>query len=229
MSVVIPVVDPQRYWPDDLVRTLASAEVEVVVVCARPARPPESLLAGVRCISAPPSRGGQIAVGVQHSTHDCIWVLHADTTAVDAALNYLLHDVVQCSDECGRDGYVWGRFDVHIDGVRWVAALMNLRSRITRICTGDQGMFFRRAALELVGGYPVLPLMEDIEVSKRLARTLPRSFRAPRISISTSGRRWQQQGWLSTIVRMWWFRLRYFAGVPAAQLYQEYYADRSLL
>jgi hypothetical protein len=101
-----------------------------------------------------------------------------------------------------------------------VAALMNRRSRLTGIATGDQAMFVTRRAFGAVGGFPDLPLMEDIELSKRLLkRSRPACVAAPAI---TSGRRWERHGVWRTILKMWRLRLRYFLGTDPAQLAREY-------
>jgi GT2 family glycosyltransferase len=123
--------------------------------------------------------------------------------------------------EAGRE---WGRFDVLITGrspmLGVVAALMNLRSRLTGIATGDQAMFMRREALDAVGGFPLQPLMEDIELSRRLRR---RSRPAcVRLRVATSGRRWEERGVWRTIVLMWRLRWAYWRGVPAERLAEAY-------
>jgi hypothetical protein len=98
---------------------------------------------------------------------------------------------------------------------------MNLRSCLTAICTGDQGMFVHRDLLAAVGGMPGQPLMEDIELSRRLKRV--RRPRCRREVIGTSARRWLRRGVLRTILSMWRFRLRYWLGADPAQLAREYY------
>jgi GT2 family glycosyltransferase len=119
---------------------------------------------------------------------------------------------------------MWGRFDVAIDGdspvLKWVAWAMNLRSRATGIVTGDQAMFVRRQAFQRVGGFPPQPLMEDIELSKRL-RKLSRPV-ALRQRVTTSGRRWERNGVWRTIVLMWLLRGLYWIGMPAERLARMY-------
>ena len=119
----------------------------------------------------------------------------------------------------------WGRLDVHLDGPGWpfrvIERSMNLRSRLTGICTGDQGIFVRRGVLDAVGGVPLQALMEDIELCKRLRRLgRPRWLRGP---ITTSARRWQHDGTLRTVLRMWSYRLRYFFGASPDLLAKRYY------
>ena len=103
-----------------------------------------------------------------------------------------------------------------------VAALMNWRSRLTGIATGDQGIFAHRSLLDAVGGVPLQALMEDVELSKRL-KSCSRPL-CPRATLTTSGRRWRTRGVLRTIVGMWWFRLRYWLGVDPERLAGEYYS-----
>ncbi len=242
LSVVIPLADAAR-WPLPAACSLTAAGHQVVVVCPQP--PPADAdgapgsapaqqtpaqrtpaqqkgLQNVEWLQAPLSRGGQIAAGVSRCRYPLVWVLHADSAAIEAAQAYL-QDLDSRVLQNNPRACVWGRFDIRIAGVRWVAWWMNQRSRWTRICTGDQGMFFSTAALAAIDGFPPQPLMEDIEVSKRLRRVLPKAFRAPRVFIHSDGGRWLRRGWLRTVLSMWWFRIRYFAGVSPQRLYREYY------
>ena len=104
--------------------------------------------------------------------------------------------------------------------LRVVAFLMNQRSRLSGIATGDQAMFMTRAAFDAVGGFPELPLMEDVELSRRL-KTLsaPICLRPPAL---TSGRRWERHGVWRTIVLMWHLRWAWWRGAPAAELAARY-------
>lgn len=147
---------------------------------------------------------------------DAFLFLHADTRLPPQA-DTLVADALSA-------GARWGRFDVCIQGrpamLRCVAAFMNLRSRWTGIATGDQAMFVERDLFEQVGGFPVQPLMEDIELSKRL-----RAWAEPaclRERVLTSGRRWEERGVWRTIVLMWWLRWRYWRGAPADALARKY-------
>ena len=123
-----------------------------------------------------------------------------------------------------REGCLWGRFDVRIDGRHWllpvVAGCMNLRSRLSGIVTGDQALFVTRELFERCGGYPVQPLMEDIALSRILKR-----YAAPvclRTKVVTSGRRWERHGALRTILLMWRLRLAYFFGASPDDLARRY-------
>ncbi|WP_223825512.1 TIGR04283 family arsenosugar biosynthesis glycosyltransferase [Halopseudomonas salina] len=124
--------------------------------------------------------------------------------------------------------YQWGRFDVCLvpssPTLKMVAWMMNHRSRLTGICTGDQAIFVRRDLFNKLGGYADIPLMEDIELTRRLKRICPPArIRHP---LTTSSRRWQQNGVFKTIGLMWWLRLQYWVGVSPARLAQKYYPAR---
>jgi GT2 family glycosyltransferase len=104
--------------------------------------------------------------------------------------------------------------------LRVIAAMMNLRSRWSGIATGDQAMFVSRAVFESVGGFARQPLMEDIELSKRLRRVSRPACIRP--CVITSGRRWETHGVWRTMLLMWRLRWQYWRGVPAAQLAKAY-------
>ena len=219
VSIVIPVRNDAKAL-ERLLRTLASFSdpmLEVLVVdgnsedgsaeCAR--------RAGVRLISSPPGRGGQLSAGVRASRGEWIWMVHADTAISASAVAF----VRSCPDAS------WGRFDVAFDipdrAMQIIAAMMNWRSRTTGICTGDQAIFCHRSLLGEIGGMPEIPLMEDIELSRRLRRT-SRPVCAP-IRVMTSPRRWQRDGIPATVLSMWMMRLRYWAGADPAELARVYY------
>jgi rSAM/selenodomain-associated transferase 2 len=168
----------------------------------------------VACTTA--SRGGQLQEGFARSKGQWIWLLHADSVPDAELLGWLVQPRGPC----------WGRFDVRFasDGalLKLVAGMMNRRSRLSGICTGDQGIFAHRALLASVGGVPRQPLMEDIELSKRLKGQM--SPLCPRLQLTTSSRRWEQRGVIRTICVMWWFRLRYWFGADPQRLADQYYS-----
>lgn len=176
---------------------------------------------GVQCLVSEPGRARQMNAGARVARGRYLLFLHVDTQLNRPAIDALL---AVC-----RDGRVqWGRFDVRLEGrprlLPVIATLMNLRSRLTGIATGDMGIFVQRGVFAEQGGYPPQPLMEDIELSRRLrARSRPRCL--PQTIVS-SGRRWEQHGCLRTILLMWWLRLQYFVGVPAERLSRSYYPDQ---
>ena len=225
LAIVIPIKSVDESV-EAFVSPLLAEDHEVVVVEAASESPSSARDdirrlcqdAGVRWLQAPASRGGQIASGIAITRADLIWVLHIDSSDVAPGLTYL-------QDLAKTSGSSWGRFDVELrgdhPGLAWVSRAMNWRSRLRRICTGDQGMFFHRKLLDQIGGFPDQPLMEDIEVCKRLR--LVGEFRAPRVTIAASGERWSKNGFWRTVFSMWRWRIRYFLGAPADQLYREYY------
>lgn len=178
----------------------------------------------ITAIQSTKGRARQMNAGAAQAKGDVLLFLHADTVLGLAAWNALL---TQASARA------WGRFDVQIEGQsRWlpvVAWFMNQRSRLSKIGTGDQALFVGRNLFQGVGGFPEQPLMEDIELCKRLKRTAPECFLAIRSHVLTSGRRWDTHGAWSTIVLMWLFRFQYWRGVPAAELARRYADTRGKL
>jgi rSAM/selenodomain-associated transferase 2 len=169
-----------------------------------------------RSIRAPRGRACQMNAGANAATGEVLWFLHADTRLPPEAAVALL---AAC-----RAGAAWGRFDVRLSGcprlLRLVERLMNLRSRVTGIATGDQGIFVTRAAFEQAGGFPDIPLMEDIALSKALRRQAPPA--CLRVRIVTSSRRWEDQGVIRTILLMWRLRLAYALGADPRRLARLY-------
>jgi rSAM/selenodomain-associated transferase 2 len=167
-------------------------------------------------VAAPRGRAVQMNSGADRARGPLLLFLHADTRLPTLA-DLLVQQAV-------AGGAHWGRFDVRIEGRPWmlrvVAALMNLRSRLTGIATGDQAIFVTREAFERIGGFPLQPLMEDIELSRRLERIGPPA--CLRARVCTSGRRWEQRGVWRTIFLMWRLRWRYWRGEPAVRLAEAY-------
>ena len=192
---------------------------EVIVVDGGSSDGTADLAAGLadRVLAASAGRAGQMNAGARVAAGDVFLFLHADSRLPAAADRLVLRGLA-------AGGEAWGRFDVRIAGphplLRIVETMMNLRSRLTRICTGDQGIFVRREAFEKIGGYPDQALMEDIAISARLRRVS--ALLCLRERCLTSARRWESQGVLRTIVRMWWLRLQYALGAAPARLARAY-------
>lgn len=167
-------------------------------------------------IVAPRGRARQMNAGAAVARGECLLFLHADTR--------LPPDADRLVEAALSGGLAWGRFDVDIAGrhplLPLIARLMNLRSRLTGIATGDQAMFVTRAAFAACGGFPPIPLMEDIALSRALKRIgRPACLRQ---RVRTSGRRWDRQGFWRTVLLMWRLRLAYFFGADPARLAQDY-------
>lgn len=166
-------------------------------------------------LTSSPGRARQMNLGAEHARSAALLFLHADTRLPEGGCKLISQAL---------ETHAWGRFDIHLEGKsRWlplVSILMNLRSRLSGIATGDQGMFVRRGPFEAIGGFPTQPLMEDIELSKRLKALSPPA--CLRTKVISSGRRWDQFGAWKTIRLMWRLRYRYWRGVSATQLAKEY-------
>ena len=219
ISIVIPVLDEAGR----IVATLAALAplraqgAELIVVDGGSSDGTAALCKGLAdaVLSAPRGRALQMNAAARAASGAVLLFLHADTRLPDAALAQIAQAV---------QTQPWGRFDVRIAGrspiLPVVAALMNTRSRLTGIATGDQALFVRRDAFDAVGGFPAQPLMEDIELCKRLRRLgRPACLRA---KVVTSGRRWDSRGAWRTIGLMWRLRLLYWLGVPAERLAAAY-------
>jgi len=220
LSIIIPVLNEAQCIACSLqaLAPLRARGVQVIVVdggsqddTVVQASPLADLV-----INGPKGRARQMNAGAAQATADVLLFLHADTWLPDGADGQVISAI--------RAGATWGRFDVTIEGqspmLRVVAAFMNLRSRYGGIATGDQAIFVRTESFARIGGFPDQPLMEDIELSKRLKR-----LAAPaclRTRVTTSGRRWETRGVWRTIVLMWGLRWRYWRGASPEQLARAY-------
>ncbi|MEF8824488.1 MAG: TIGR04283 family arsenosugar biosynthesis glycosyltransferase [Desulfohalobiaceae bacterium] len=169
-----------------------------------------------RVLDAEKGRAVQMNSGAQAASGDILLFLHADTS--------LPRDVLERIEDSLHSGYGWGRFDVRLSGqgllFRLIEILMNLRSRWTGIATGDQAIFLTRDFFRSVGGFPEIPLMEDIEMSSRLKRHGPPA--CPRSRVHVSSRRWEERGVLRTVLLMWTLRACYALGVDPERLARWY-------
>jgi rSAM/selenodomain-associated transferase 2 len=172
----------------------------------------------VRMLASPHGRARQMNAGARAARGDVLLFLHADTLLPDGAL-------AAVDAAVGDPGVVAGRFDVRFDSprpvFRMIAWFMNQRSRWSGISTGDQAIFVRREVFEGLGGYPDIPLMEDVELCRRLKRR--GRLAALRLRVTTSARKWEREGAVRTILLMWALRLLYMIGVPPARLHRRYY------
>ena len=178
---------------------------------------PERLAELAQWLPAPRGRARQMNAGAAPATGEVLWFVHADSQLpeqADALIAAALADGQHC----------WGRFDLRISGRPWllkvVAQLINWRSRLTGIATGDQGIFVLRSTFESLGGFADLPLMEDVELTSRLRQiSRPACIRE---RLTTSGRRWESRGLWRTIFLMWRLRWAYWRGVPIEQIAKAY-------
>lgn len=221
ISIIIPVLNEAGQIATRL-QTLAPLRaqgVDLIVVDGGSSDDTAMIAASFvdRVIVSARGRARQMNAGALIATGDVLIFLHADTTLPDHAIQ-LICEGLRSSKKA------WGRFDVSITGrppmLKLIATMMNVRSRLSGIATGDQAIFVRRADFIATGGFPDQPLMEDIELSRRLKRvSAPLCLRQ---KVMTSGRRWETYGVWRTIFLMWRLRLSYWLGTPAEKLARAY-------
>ena len=175
-----------------------------------------------QALQTAPGRAHQMNAGTAAARGEILCFLHADSRLPDGADNLII-------DGLARSRRSWGRFDVRIAGhhplLRLIAWMMNRRSRLTGIATGDQAMFMTRSVFEAAGRFPEIALMEDIAFSRQLKiYGVPLCISHP---LTTSGRRWEQHGVWRTIMLMWQLRLAYWLGADPDKLALRYVRHKS--
>jgi rSAM/selenodomain-associated transferase 2 len=220
LSIVIPVLDEAATIEAALaaLAPLRARGADVIVVDGGSNDGTAALAAPLadRVLAAPRGRALQMNAGAAAARGDVLLFLHADTRLPENADTLVLEGLA-------RSARAWGRFDVRFEEggpLRVVAAMMNLRSRLTGIATGDQAMFVTRAAFDAAGGFPPIALMEDVRLSRRLKRmSWPLCLHS---HVAPSGRRWREKGVVRTVLLMWWLRLAHFLGTDPARLARAY-------
>ena len=222
LSIILPVLNEADTLPATLaaLQPLRRQGHEILVVDggSDDGTPAVAARLADRVLTAPRGRGRQMNAGAALASGEVLLFLHADTrlpAAADESIAVALR----------ARSRVWGRFDVRLSGSAWPLRIiewsMNRRSCLTGMATGDQAIFVTRDAFRRVGGFPELPLMEDLELSRRLKRlSRPACVRPP---VITSSRRWEEKGILRTVLLMWSLRLLWFLGVSPQRLVRLYY------
>ncbi|MGZ8256783.1 MAG: TIGR04283 family arsenosugar biosynthesis glycosyltransferase [Gallionella sp.] len=216
LSIIIPMLNEAAQLPDLFAHLLPLQRAGCEIIFADGGSSDGSAtlaeVAGFWGVDTARGRALQMNAGAALATGDVLLFLHADTRLPDGAMQHIAQAM--------RGDKVWGRFDVCITGrpfmLRVIAQMMNWRSCVTGIATGDQALFMRREVFQRVQGFPEQPLMEDIEMSKRLKK-----FSRPACihhCVTTSGRRWETRGVWATIFLMWRLRFDYWRGVDAREL-----------
>jgi rSAM/selenodomain-associated transferase 2 len=221
LSIVVPALDEAASISDAVRDALAQADEAIVVDGgSRDGTGVLAAAAGARVLQAPRGRASQMNAGAAVAQGDVLLFLHADCRLPAGA-----GDAVRAAVGAGAR---WGRFDVRLDSPRAslavVGAMMNLRSRLSGIATGDQALFIDRALWEALGGYAPIPLMEDVELCTRLRRVARCACLRERVTVSA--RRWETRGIVRTVVAMWAWRAAYALGVSPARLHRRYYGRR---
>lgn len=219
ISIVVPILNEGERLPQLLQMLERLHADEVILVDGGSTDGSDMLLSGssFKWIRSAPGRAVQMNRGAEKCRSDILLFLHADTaitpSAVDAAKAVMNHAEVAA-----------GRFDLSLSGrravFRLIESMINLRSRITKISSGDQAIFVRRQIFEALGGFPEQPLMEDIELSRRLKRA--GRIACLRDKVTTSSRRWEGHGVVRTILLMWKLRFLYWLGAAPESLAQMY-------
>jgi rSAM/selenodomain-associated transferase 2 len=221
ISVIVPVLDEEKQLATTLEGLMALAPHEILVVDGGSSDRSREIAGrfGIHVIAAGRGRAWQMNRGAAQATGDVLLFLHADTRLPLSALDDI-------GSALSDRRHVGGRFDVELEGKHWmlpvVARMISQRSRLTKVATGDQALFVRRGVFEQMGGFPDIPLMEDIAFCRRLKLMGP--VACLRSRVVTSGRRWEIDGVWRTIFRMWALKLLYLGGVSPARL-KQYYGD----
>jgi rSAM/selenodomain-associated transferase 2 len=219
LSVIIPALNEQ----DNIFCLLAqlaplqSKDCELIVVDGGSSDATLGSAVGAnKLLESKPGRAEQMNAGAAQASGDMLWFLHADSILEGDINNYADKLIASHS---------WGFFCIKLDGAhilyRLIESMINLRSTLTNVGTGDQGMFVSRNLFDQVGGFQSMPLMEDVALSKSL-RLIVDANVIGTSKIITSSRRWQQRGILVTVLLMWSLRLQYFFGVSPARLAAKY-------
>jgi rSAM/selenodomain-associated transferase 2 len=221
ISVIIPALNEEKTIGPVLADLITLRPHEVIVVDggSRDRTCEISEQTGAVVITGATGRARQMNCGAGQATGDILLFLHADTRLPRSAFD----DIVAVLKD---SPYVGGRFDVDLDGDHWllkvIGAMINQRSRITKVATGDQAIFLRREVFARMGGFPDIPLMEDVAFCRALKRL--GGIACLRSRVLTSARRWEAEGVWRTVLKMWTLKLLYFAGVSPVKL-KRFYAD----
>lgn len=169
-------------------------------------------------VSSPAGRSRQMNAGASHASGDYLLFLHIDTTIAKDC-------IAELDQKLSTSRHAWGHFDVLLSGrhimFRIIESMMNLRSRLSGIATGDQLIFVSRDTFQLISGYADIPLMEDIEICRRLKRLGKPLCLSEKVM--TSSRRWEMNGIMPTIIFMWRLRFSYWLGTDPRVLAKQYY------
>lgn len=216
LSVVIPALNAERSLPATLAGLGAVAEVVVVDGGSADGTPNVAARHGARVIAAPRGRGAQLAAGVSAAHHAWLLLLHADTRFA-GGWEAAARTHIACFPD--RAGYFRFALDCSDPRARRLERLVAWRCRIFALPYGDQGLLIRRDLLQQIGGIRPLPLMEDVDLVRRLGR---RRLRALDATAMTSAERWQRDGWLRRSARNLVCLSLWFAGVPPRHIARLY-------
>lgn len=220
-SLIIPVLNEQAIIVDQLTKLqpLRNEGFEIIVVDGGSEDNTRQLASSLadKVLVTEKGRAGQMNAGAAYARGEFLVFLHLDST--------LPANMVECVDRWHVTAIAWGFFPVRLSGehpvFRIIERAICLRSEYSRVATGDQVIFLRREFFSAQGGFAAIPLMEDVELCKRLRKvTNPEIEKQP---VITSSRRWQENGIIRTVILMWRLRLGYFLGESPERLVKRYY------
>jgi rSAM/selenodomain-associated transferase 2 len=163
-------------------------------------------------------RGRQMNEGAKEAQGNVLLFLHADTELPAEALR-------QITSVMTRQDIVAGAFDLGVKSRRFIFRIIegiaSFRSRVSRIPFGDQAIFIRRDYFNEIGGYDEIPLMEDLEIMRRIKKRGDKIF-IIHTMVMTSPRRWEQEGMLYCTLRNWFIQILYYCGVSPQRLAKYY-------
>lgn len=221
LSVIIPALNEEKSLAATLKSAIAVEPQEIIVVDGGSTDRTREICRGfgIEAFSSPRGRARQMNLGARHATGEVLLFLHADTRLPPSAVG----DVVRALND---SRIVGGRFDLSLDGehrmLKVIGAMINLRSRVGQSATGDQAIFVRREIFAALGGYPDVPLMEDVALARALKRRGAVACLSSRVV--TSARRWEAEGIWRTIFKMWALKSLYLLGFSPLHL-KRYYRD----
>ena len=218
VSIIIPVINEENTIVKLIDDLLSWCEIQDEIIVADGGSTDDTLklCEKVSVVHAQTGRANQMNEAAKYARGDVYWFIHADIRVSNISRSELFSE-----DDTKR----WGFFDIDLQDDHWIfriiESFMNFRSRVSKIATGDKGIFVARKTFEEIGGFPKIEIMEDIAISKTL-KLHPPYISSHRIQVST--RRWRKHGILNTILLMWFLRIAGFCRVPApslARLYQK--------
>ena len=217
VSIIIPVYNEASQLGQSLKKLLQNVQnskTEIILSDGGSTDNSLSIAKQYPCkiIKSEAGRARQMNAAVNHANGDYLLFLHADSGLPDDWLRQI------------QKAQNWGFFPVRLSGQHWflrvIETAMNFRSRITKVATGDQGLYFTRSFFTRLKGFPDIPIMEDVAISKRARRIAKPSISS--FPVVTSSRRWEHNGIIKTVFLMWGLRLAYWLGVKPERLYRIY-------
>jgi rSAM/selenodomain-associated transferase 2 len=221
ISVIMPVLNEEKNLPGTLGALVTLRPDEIIIVDGGSTDRTSEICAefGLETLATAPGRAEQMNHGALKATGDVLLFLHADTRLPGSAFDDIRRALTD-------RGCVGGRFDVELDGTHWmlklIGRMISLRSRLSKVATGDQAIFARRSVFAEIGGYPDMPLMEDVAFARALKRC--GTVACLRSRAVTSARRWELEGVWRTVLKMWALKSLYLVGVSPVRL-KRYYGD----